>query len=126
MWRPPTNRECSHVASSRVSLRCCPVTAATVANHERLWATQAFPREGSTMLRGLVLVTAAASALALTAAGPSAAATAAPPTPIGTSPLGDLVGRPATPPEPRADSVLVVTDGTTAPKFGAQVAQAAG
>jgi len=78
------------------------------------------------MLRGLVLVTAAASALALTAAGPSAAATAAPPTPTGTSPLGDLVGRPATPPEPKADSVLVVTDGTAAPKFGAQVATAAG
>ncbi|GAA3431987.1 S8 family serine peptidase [Kutzneria kofuensis] len=70
------------------------------------------------MLRGLVLVTAAVSALALTTAGPSAAS-AAPltPTPIGTSALGDLVGRPTPPPTRQPDSVLVVTDGTA--KFGA-------
>ena len=70
------------------------------------------------MLRGLVLVTAAASALALTAAGPSVAS-AAPLslTAQGTSPLGDLVGRPTAPATPKPDSVIVVTDGTA--KFGA-------
>ncbi|EWM16793.1 hypothetical protein KUTG_07097 [Kutzneria sp. 744] len=71
------------------------------------------------MLRGLVLVTAAASAIALTTAGPTAAAPAAPlsPTPTGTSALGDLVGRPTAPVTKQPDSVIVVTDGTA--KFGA-------
>ena len=70
------------------------------------------------MLRGLVLVTAAASAIALTTAGPTAAATAAPstPTPTGTSALGDLAVRPTPPSTQKPDSVLVVTDGTA--KFG--------
>ncbi|HEY0494620.1 MAG TPA: S8 family serine peptidase [Kutzneria sp.] len=70
------------------------------------------------MLRGLVLVTVAASAIALTTAGPSAASAA--PLPLageGTSALGDLVGRPTAPSTPKPDSVIVVTDGTA--KFGA-------
>ena len=78
------------------------------------------------MLRGLVLVTAAASAIALTTAGPTAAATAAPlpPTPAGTSALGDAAARPTPAPAQKPDSVLVVTDGSA--KFGANATSASG
>ena len=66
------------------------------------------------LLRGLVVATAAVTAVAL-APLPNASATPVPPPPTtgGTTALGDFPGRPQAPQAPAPDSVIAVTNGQT-------------